>query len=70
MVDYNKDMEFIYYTQSPDLDIVEFKFSEKHNRRIIDKFVCYFNNIDELADLINTSPRLAGELKELLKGGD
>lgn len=56
MVDYNKDMKAIFYTQTDEIEILD-----KNIRALM-----YFKNIHELADLINTSPRLVKALKPLL----
>ena len=57
MVDYKKGMKALFYTETNEIEIVDDNTP---------KCYFYFNNKYQLADLINSSPRLAKELKELL----
>ena len=56
MADYTEDMKMTYYTETDEIEIVD-EGVYAH---------MYFKNIRELANLINSSPRLAKELKGLL----
>ena len=57
MADYTEDMKMTYYTETDEIEIVD-EGVYAH---------MYFKNIRELANLINSSPRLAKELKPLLE---
>ena len=57
MGDYKKGMKAIFYTET---DEIEFMSEDK----IIANM--YFKNIDELVELIRTSPRLAEALREAI----
>jgi hypothetical protein len=67
-IEYNKNMKFVWYTESKEIEIVEsiFHFDESKALRESKQFVFYFRNINELAQLIKSNPKLAKELKELI----
>lgn len=60
-MDYNKNMTLVWYTESKEIEIVENQDDIKNR-----KWHFYFHGISELADLINTNPQLAKELKKLI----
>ena len=55
--DYTTEMKINYYTEANDIEIVK-----------KDKYLIYFEDIDEFVDLLRTSPRLCKELKAKLEG--
>jgi len=55
---YEEGMKAIFYTETNEIEIV---------KDDTPRCYFYFENKYQLADLINSSPRLAKELKELLK---
>ncbi len=57
MADYKKGMKAIFYTETDEIEVID----ENDVKALF-----YFHNKYELAELINSSPRLAKELKELL----
>ena len=56
MADYKKGWKANFYTETNEIEIISDNITAE----------MYFANKYELADLINSSPRLASELKELL----
>ena len=58
VIEYNANMKIILY-DSREIEIVE-------NIDNLKKWLFYFKNITELAELINTNPNLAKKLKELI----
>lgn len=56
VIEYKKGMKIIYY-ESRDIEVI-------NNR----DYIISFENIYQLAELLNTSPELATKLKDLLEG--
>ena len=59
VVEYNKDMKLIYYSETKDIEIATGDFPDQ-------KWCFYFKNKYELADLLKSNPKLLKELKELI----
>ncbi len=57
MTDYKENMKAIFYTETNEIEIVDDNTPNSY---------FYFENKYQLAKLINSSPRLAKELKELI----
>ena len=59
-IEYNENMKLVYYTETKDIEIYEGEDLKDK------KWLFYFKNKYELANLLKSNPELLKELKELI----
>lgn len=64
MVDYNKNMEIKYYTETEDIEIVQ-----NDENGLFKNAILYFRRFSDFYELLKTSPRLCEKLKQFLNNG-